>query len=154
MCSSDLVNISDGLDGLAAGICFIAALILFWAAYTIQQGTVALFMMSLAGAALGFLFFNFHPARIFMGDSGSMFLGYIIATASLWGLLKTAAILGLVFPMIVLGMPLADMVFTIVRRSWKGRSLARADRGHLHHRLLDVGLSQREAVLVLYLISG
>lgn len=148
------VNISDGLDGLAAGICFIAALILFWAAYTIEQSTVALFMMALAGAALGFLFYNFHPARIFMGDSGSMFLGYIIATASLWGLLKTAAILGLVFPMIVLGMPLADMVFTIVRRSWKGRSLARADRGHLHHRLLDVGLTQREAVFVLYLISG
>lgn len=147
------VNISDGLDGLAAGICFIAALILFWAAHRIEQFPVALLMLALAGAALGFLFYNYHPAKIFMGDSGSMFLGYILGAASLWGLLKTATILGLVFPLIVLGMPLVDMLFAIVRRRWKGRSVVRADKGHLHHRLLDAGLNQREAVFVLYLIS-
>lgn len=147
------VNISDGLDGLAAGICFIAALILFWAAHTIDQFPAAFLMLALAGAAFGFLFFNFHPAKIFMGDSGSMFLGYIIGAASLWGLLKTATILGLVFPLVVLGMPLMDMAFAIIRRKWKGRSVVRADKGHLHHRLLDSGLNQREAVLVLYLIS-
>lgn len=147
------VNISDGLDGLASGICFIAALILFWAAHRIEQFPAAFLMLALAGAALGFLFYNFHPAKIFMGDSGSMFLGYIIGAASLWGLLKTAAVLGLVFPLIVLGMPLMDMAFAIVRRKWKGKSVARADKGHLHHRLLDSGLNQREAVIVLYLIS-
>jgi UDP-GlcNAc:undecaprenyl-phosphate GlcNAc-1-phosphate transferase len=147
------VNISDGLDGLAAGICFIAALILFWSAYRIGHASASYLMLALAGAALGFLFYNFHPAKIFMGDSGSMFLGYIIGAVSIWGLLKTATILGLVFPLLVLGMPLTDLVFAIIRRSWKGMSIVRADRGHLHHRLLDVGLTQRQAVLILYAIS-
>lgn len=147
------VNISDGLDGLAAGICFIAALILFWAAHRIEHILSSFLMLALAGVALGFLFYNFHPARIFMGDSGSMFLGYIIGGVSLWGLLKTAAILGLVFPLLVLGMPLTDLLFAIIRRKWKGASVARADKGHLHHRLLDGGFTHREAVFLLYLIS-
>lgn len=147
------VNISDGLDGLAAGICFIAALILCWSAYRIEQATASYLMLALAGAALGFLFYNFHPAKIFMGDSGSMFLGYVIGTISIWALLKTAAVLGVVFPLLVLGMPLTDLVFAIIRRSWKGLSIARADRGHLHHRLLDAGLTQRQAVFILYAIS-
>mgnify|MGYP000873819610 FL=1 len=147
------VNISDGLDGLAAGICFIAALILFWSADKIDQVVASHFMLALAGVALGFLFYNFHPARIFMGDSGSMFLGYIIGAVSLWGLLKTATVFGLVFPLLVLGMPLVDLVCAVIRRKWKGKSIIRADKGHLHHRLLDAGLTQRQAVLVLYLIS-
>lgn len=147
------VNISDGLDGLAAGICFIAALILFWAAHRIEHIPSSFLMLALAGVTLGFLFYNFHPARIFMGDSGSMFLGYIIGVVSLWGLLKTAAILGLVFPLLVLGMPLTDLLFAIIRRKWKGKSVARADKGHLHHRLLDGGFSHRQAVFLLYLIS-
>lgn len=148
------VNISDGLDGLAAGICFIAALILFWSAERIEHPTAPFLMLALAGVVLGFLFFNFHPAKIFMGDSGSMFLGYILGAVSIWALLKTATILGLVFPLLVLGMPLTDLVFAIIRRSWKGISIARADRGHLHHRLLDAGLTQRQAVLILYAISS
>ena len=147
------VNISDGLDGLAAGICFIASLILFWSADKIDQLMASHFMLALAGVALGFLFYTFHPAKIFMGDSGSMFLGYIIGAVSLWGLLKTATVLGLVFPLLVLGMPLIDLLFAIIRRKWNGRSIVRADKGHLHHRLLDAGLTQRQAVLVLYLIS-
>jgi UDP-GlcNAc:undecaprenyl-phosphate GlcNAc-1-phosphate transferase len=147
------VNISDGLDGLAAGICFIAALILCWSALRIEQFTPAYLLLALAGVALGFLFYNFHPAKIFMGDSGSMFLGYILGAVSIWGLLKTATILGLVFPLLVLGMPLTDVLFAIIRRSWKGLSIARADRGHLHHRLLDAGLTQRQAVLILYAMS-
>lgn len=148
------VNMSDGLDGLAAGICFMAALLLFWSAYRIHQEPATYLLLALAGAALGFLVFNFHPARIFMGDSGSMFLGYILGAVSIWALLKTAAVIGLVFPLLVLGMPLIDMLFAIVRRKWKGFSIARADMGHLHHRLLDVGLSQRQAVLILYGISA
>ncbi|HHV64172.1 MAG TPA: undecaprenyl/decaprenyl-phosphate alpha-N-acetylglucosaminyl 1-phosphate transferase [Peptococcaceae bacterium] len=147
------VNISDGLDGLAAGICFIAALILCWSALRIDQVIPAYLLLALAGVALGFLFYNYHPAKIFMGDSGSMFLGYILGAVSIWGLLKTATILGLVFPLLVLGMPITDVLFAIIRRSWKGLSIARADRGHLHHRLLDAGFSQKQAVLILYAIS-
>ncbi|MDA8228788.1 MAG: MraY family glycosyltransferase [Desulfitobacterium hafniense] len=148
------VNISDGLDGLAAGICFLAALVLFWSANRINQAPAAHLTLALAGAALGFLFFNFNPARVFMGDSGSMFLGYIIGGISIMGLLKTATVLGLVFPLLVLGMPLTDLTFAIIRRKIKGHSIAAADRGHLHHRLLDAGLSQRKAVLLLYGMSA
>ncbi|MHB1406806.1 MAG: glycosyltransferase family 4 protein [Desulfitobacteriaceae bacterium] len=148
------VNISDGLDGLAAGICFGAALLLFWSANRIGMGGAGNLTLALAGATLGFLFYNFHPARVFMGDSGSMFLGYVIGGISIMGLLKTATILGLVFPLLVLGMPLTDMAFAIIRRKLNGRSIAVADRGHLHHRLLDAGLSQRQAVLLLYAMSA
>ncbi|CAA7602279.1 phospho-N-acetylmuramoyl-pentapeptide-transferase [Acididesulfobacillus acetoxydans] len=148
------VNISDGLDGLAAGICFEAALLLFWSASRIHQVPAAHWTLALAGAALGFLFFNFHPARVFMGDSGSMFMGYMIGGISIAGLLKTATILGLVFPLLVLGMPLADLTFAIVRRKLRGSPIASADRGHLHHRLLDAGLTQRQAVLLMYGISA
>lgn len=148
------VNISDGLDGLAAGICFGAALLLFWSANRIGMEDAGNLTLALAGATLGFLFYNFHPARVFMGDSGSMFLGYVIGGISIMGLLKTATVLGLVFPLLVLGMPLTDMAFAIIRRKLRGRSIAIADRGHLHHRLLDAGLSQRQAVLLLYAMSA
>lgn len=148
------VNISDGLDGLAAGICFVAAILLFWSANRINQVPAAHLTLALAGAALGFLFYNFHPAKVFMGDSGSMFLGYIIGGVSIMGLLKTATILGVVFPLLVLGMPLTDMTFAIIRRKLRGRSIAAADRGHLHHRLLDAGFTQRQAVLLLYAMSA
>lgn len=153
------VNISDGLDGLAAGICFMVALLLFWFANrTIFQGSetvqAAHLTMALAGAILGFLFYNFPPAHVFMGDSGSMFLGYIIGGISIMGLLKTATILGLVFPLLILGMPVTDLTFAIIRRKLRGQSIAMADRGHLHHRLLDAGFSQRQAVLTMYGISA
>jgi UDP-GlcNAc:undecaprenyl-phosphate GlcNAc-1-phosphate transferase len=152
------VNVSDGLDGLAAGICFIVALLLFWSANRIVDQpaahSAANLMLALAGALLGFLFFNFPPARVFMGDSGSMFLGYIIGGISIMGLLKTATILGLVFPLLVLGMPVTDLTFAIIRRKLRGQSIAKADRGHLHHRLLDAGFTQRQAVLLMYGISA
>jgi len=148
------VNVSDGLDGLAAGICFLVAILLFWSADGIDQFSAAHLTLSLAGALLGFLFFNFPPARVFMGDSGSMFLGYIIGGISIMGLLKTATILGLVFPLLVLGMPVTDLTFAIIRRKLRGQSIAMADRGHLHHRLLDAGFTQRQAVLLMYGISA
>jgi len=148
------VNVSDGLDGLAAGICFIVAILLFWSADRINQVPAAHLTLALAGALLGFLFFNFPPARVFMGDSGSMFLGYIIGGISIMGLLKTATILGLVFPLLVLGMPVTDLTFAIIRRKLRGQSIAMADRGHLHHRLLDAGFTQRQAVLLMYGISA
>lgn len=148
------VNISDGLDGLAAGICFMVTLLLFWCANGIGQLPAAHLTLALAGALLGFLFFNFPPARVFMGDSGSMFLGYIIGGISIMGLLKTATILGLVFPLLILGMPVTDLTFAIIRRKLRGQSMATADRGHLHHRLLDAGLTQRQAVLSMYGMSA
>lgn len=152
------VNVSDGLDGLAAGICFIVALLLFWSANSIIDqpgaGSAANLMLALAGALLGFLFFNFPPARVFMGDSGSMFLGFIIGGVSIMGLLKTATIMGLVFPLLVLGMPVTDLTIAIIRRKLRGQSIAKADRGHLHHRLLDAGYTQRQAVLLMYGISA
>ncbi|EHQ90394.1 glycosyltransferase family 4 protein [Desulfosporosinus youngiae] len=148
------VNVSDGLDGLAAGICFIVAILLFWSAYGINQVSAAHLTLALAGALLGFLLFNFPPARVFMGDSGSMFLGYIIGGISIMGLLKTATILGLVFPLLVMGMPVTDLTFAIIRRKLRGQSIAMADRGHLHHRLLDAGFTQRQAVLLMYGISA
>jgi len=148
------VNVSDGMDGLAAGICFIVAILLFWSADRINQVPAAHLTLSLAGALLGFLFFNFPPARVFMGDSGSMFLGYIIGGISIMGLLKTATILGLVFPLLVLGMPVTDLTFAIIRRKLRGQSIAMADRGHLHHRLLDAGFTQRQAVFLMYGISA
>ncbi|MDI6915906.1 MAG: MraY family glycosyltransferase, partial [Desulfitobacteriaceae bacterium] len=120
----------------------------------IHQVPAAHLTLALAGASLGFLFFNFHPARVFMGDSGSMFLGYIIGGISIAGLLKTATILGLVFPLLALGMPLTDLTFAIVRRKLRGQPISLADRGHLHHRLLDAGLSQRQAVILMYGISA
>ncbi|AFM40750.1 UDP-N-acetylmuramyl pentapeptide phosphotransferase/UDP-N-acetylglucosamine-1-phosphate transferase [Desulfosporosinus acidiphilus SJ4] len=147
------VNISDGLDGLAAGICFMAALLLFWSANRINSPAAHL-TLALAGSLLGFLLFNFPPARVFMGDSGSMFLGYIIGGLSIYGLLKTATVLGVVFPLLVMGMPVTDLTFAIIRRKLRGQSMAAADRGHLHHRLLDAGLTQRQAVLSMYGISA
>jgi len=150
------VNISDGLDGLAAGICFMVALLLFWSANQIAQPSTAPahLTMALAGALLGFLLFNFPPARVFMGDSGSMFLGYIIGGISIMGLLKTATVWGLVFPLLILGMPVTDLTFAIIRRKLRGQSMATADRGHVHHRLLDAGLTQRQAVLSMYGMSA
>ncbi|UWG98961.1 undecaprenyl/decaprenyl-phosphate alpha-N-acetylglucosaminyl 1-phosphate transferase [Dehalobacter sp. DCM] len=147
------VNLSDGMDGLASGICFIAALMLFWSANHIGSTTQSVVMLALAGVTFGFLLFNFHPSKIILGDSGSMFLGYMIGAVSIWGMLKTATVLSLVFPLLVLGIPLIDMLFAVVRRKLKGHSIIRADRGHLHHRLLDTGLSQRQAVIVLYGVS-
>ncbi|MDR3270768.1 MAG: undecaprenyl/decaprenyl-phosphate alpha-N-acetylglucosaminyl 1-phosphate transferase [Peptococcaceae bacterium] len=152
------VNILDGLDGLASGICLIVALLLFWSAQQISNYPQAIeaahWTMALAGAALGFLIFNFNPSRLIMGDSGSMFLGFTIGAISLYGLLKTATILGLIFPLLILALPLFDVVFAIIRRKVRGKSITKADRGHLHHRLLDAGLTQRQAVLLLYMISG
>lgn len=147
------VNLCDGMDGLASGICFIAALMLSWSANHIGATTQSFLMLALAGVTLGFLLFNFNPSKIILGDSGSMFLGYMIGAVSISGMLKTATVLSLVFPLLVLGIPLIDMLFAVIRRKWKGYPIVRADRGHLHHRLLDTGLNQRQAVIVLYGVS-
>jgi UDP-GlcNAc:undecaprenyl-phosphate/decaprenyl-phosphate GlcNAc-1-phosphate transferase len=148
------VNLIDGLDGLAAGIIFLAALTNLVVAVVGGQVFVALVMSSIMGAMLGFLLYNSNPARIFMGDSGSYFLGYLLATASLTGALqKASTAVSLLVPMVALGVPIFDTLFSMVRRTLERRPLFTADRGHVHHRLLDMGLTHRRAVMVLYAVS-
>jgi len=148
------VNLIDGLDGLAAGVIFFAALTNFVVALVAHQIFVAMVMSAIMGAMVGFLFYNFNPARIFMGDSGSYFLGYLLATASLTGALqKASTAVSLLVPMVAMGVPIFDTLFSIVRRTLERRPLFSADRGHVHHRLIDMGLTHRRAVMVLYGVS-
>ncbi|RME72007.1 MAG: undecaprenyl/decaprenyl-phosphate alpha-N-acetylglucosaminyl 1-phosphate transferase [Chloroflexi bacterium] len=137
------VNWLDGLDGLAAGVAAIASLLFAVHAYSLGQTMVALFPLALAAACLGFLPFNFHPARVFMGSSGSMFLGYALASLSILAPAKVATAL------LVLGIPIIDVAFLIIRR-WRRGSLTQAGRDHLHYLLLDRGMSQRQIVLLYY----
>ncbi len=150
----NVVNFIDGLDGLAAGVSSIASVTLLLVALKQGQASDVIFAAALAGATLGFLPYNFNPARIIMGDSGAMFLGYALAAISVDGLLKSATTVGLVVPVLAMGLPLFDGFFAIARRYLNHRPVYEADRGHVHHRLLDLGLSQKQAVLVLYGVSG
>ncbi len=145
------VNLIDGLDGLAAGVVFFAAVTNFVVAWMMGTTLVALVMATLAGAVLGFLFFNFNPARIFMGDSGSYFLGFILAACSIAGpLQKASAAVSIAVPLVALGVPIIDTLLAIVRRFLEKRPLFSPDRGHIHHRLLDMGITHRRAVLIIY----
>ncbi len=147
------VNLIDGLDGLAAGVSTIAAFTLLFVA--IQEGDFLIVLMTaaLAGGSLGFLRYNFNPAKIFMGDTGAMFLGFMLATVSTAGALKSATAATILVPIIALGVPIFDTIFAILRRSIAGKPVSEGDQGHLHHRLLQIGLTHRQAVLVVYLIS-
>lgn len=115
---------------------------------------VAVVTAALAGAAMGFLYYNFNPARIFMGDSGSQFLGFILAGISVIGAVKSTATIALIIPILALGLPIMDTTFAIIRRYRGGVPIFKPDKGHLHHRLLDLGFSQRQAVLLMYVISA
>jgi UDP-GlcNAc:undecaprenyl-phosphate GlcNAc-1-phosphate transferase len=143
-------NFIDGLDGLSGGIALIAALTLAIISLTgpRMEPVVALLCLALAGALLGFLRWNFHPASVFMGTSGVMFIGYTLALLSILGVAKVAVAL------LVLGVPIIDTFFAIVRRMRAGRSPFKPDRNHIHHRLLDVGLSHTQTVLLIYAICG
>jgi len=154
---TNAVNLIDGLDGLAAGVAFFAALTSFVIAAVSGSVFVALMMAALMGALVGFLFFNFNPARIFMGDSGSYFLGFVLATTALAGgglQQKASTAVSLLVPVLALGVPIFDTLFSMVRRVLERRSIFSADRGHVHHRLLDIGLTHRRAVVFLYGISS
>lgn len=146
----NMFNFIDGLDGLAAGVAVIACLPLFTVAHELGYGFIALLLLALAGSTLGFLRYNFNPASLFMGDTGAMFLGFMLSALSVEGALKGAATVALAVPVLILGLPVIDTVFSVVRRFRNGVPVYQADRGHLHHRLLDLGLSQRQAVLLLY----
>ncbi|MBQ6835711.1 MAG: undecaprenyl/decaprenyl-phosphate alpha-N-acetylglucosaminyl 1-phosphate transferase, partial [Clostridia bacterium] len=148
------VNFIDGLDGLAVGISSIASVSMLVVAALVSEGYVVIIMAALAGACIGFMPFNINPAKIFMGDTGSMFLGYILAVMSVQGLFKFYAIVTFAVPFVVLGLPIIDTVFAIVRRLLKGQSPFTADRGHVHHRLVDLGFDQKQTVAILYALSA
>ena len=150
---TNAVNLIDGLDGLAAGVSSIAALCLMILCIMTGSTTAVMLTASLAGACLGFLPRNFNPAEIFMGDTGSTFLGFVLAVTSILGVFKGYAILALIVSMLCLGLPIFDTLFAMLRRMAKHQPIMKADRGHLHHRLIDRGFSQRQAVLILYIIS-
>jgi len=149
----NVVNLIDGLDGLAAGVSGIASITVILVA--VHQGyfPVATLTAALAGGIIGFIHYNFNPATIFMGDTGSMFIGYMLAAISIFGAVKSAATIALLVPAIALGLPIMDTAFAILRRYSNGRPIFQPDKGHLHHRLLAMGLSQRQAVLLMYGIS-
>ena len=151
---TNAVNLIDGLDGLACGVSAISSMTLLVIALTVSEPQVALLMAALAGACLGFLPYNLNPAKIFMGDTGSTFLGYVLAVVSIQGLFKYATIISFAVPFLLMGLPIFDTCFAILRRVSHGQSPMAPDRGHIHHRLIDMGLSQKQAVAVLYIISA
>ena len=151
---TNTVNLIDGLDGLAAGVSSIAAVTIFLVAMEEGIPFVAMITAALAGAAVGFLYYNFNPARIFMGDTGSMFLGFMLAGISVVGAVKSAATIALIVPILALGLPILDTTFAIVRRARNHRPIFKPDKGHLHHRLLAHGFTQKQAVLLMYVVSA
>lgn len=155
---TNTINLIDGLDGLAAGLAAIASLSIAYVAYIHGDKygmlVVCLAMLCVAGGCIGFLPYNFHPAKTFMGDGGSLFLGFMLAVMAVVGPLKQATVIAVVVPVIVLGIPIFDTAFAILRRLASGRPIMEADKGHLHHRLMDSGFGQKRAVLMLYGISA
>ena len=148
------VNLIDGLDGLANGVSTISAITMLVIALLVSEGQTALIMAALVGACLGFMPFNKNPAQMFMGDTGSTFLGYVLATVSIQGLFKYYAIISFAVPFLILGLPMFDTLFAIVRRLAHGQNPMSPDRGHIHHRLIDMGLNQKQAVAALYVVSS
>ena len=147
----NMVNFLDGLDGLAAGVCAIAGATYATLALSLGKADPAILSAIVAGSCLGFLRHNFFPARIFMGDSGAMCLGFILASVSIQGLLKTASTVVLVLPLLVLAVPIIDTSFVVARRLKHSRPIYTADRSHLHHRFLNIGFSQRRAAVTMWL---
>jgi len=148
---TNAVNLIDGLDGLATGVTAISAGTLFIVALRTHQLGAALIMLALCGTALGFLRYNFNPASIFLGDSGSYFLGFTLAAAAVIGVFKTTLVVALIVPILILGVPIFDTTFAILRRLKNKKNPFSADNKHIHHLLLRAGLNQKEAVISIYL---
>jgi UDP-GlcNAc:undecaprenyl-phosphate GlcNAc-1-phosphate transferase len=152
---TNAVNLIDGLDGLAAGVSGIASLSMLIIAIATGNPAAALLTAALAGGCLGFLPYNFNPARLIMGDCGALFLGYILSCASILGLFKFYAVISFAVPFMILGLPLFDTAAALFRRLAKGKNpLSTPDRGHVHHKLIDMGFSQKQAVAILYSVSA
>ena len=151
---TNAVNLIDGLDGLANGVSAISAATVLVIALICSEAQVAVVMAALVGACVGFLPYNLNPAKMFMGDTGATFLGFILSTMSIQGLFKFYAVISFAVPFLILGLPIFDTAFAMIRRMAHGQSPMHADRGHIHHRLIDMGLNQKQAVATLYVISG
>jgi len=151
---TNAVNLIDGLDGLAVGISTIGSITMLVVGLLVADTNVALLLAALAGGCLGFMPFNLNPARIFMGDTGALLLGFVLSTVSVVGFFKFYALISFIVPLLAMALPILDTVFAVVRRTLKGQSPMTPDRGHFHHRLLDMGLSQKQTVAVLYSISA
>jgi UDP-GlcNAc:undecaprenyl-phosphate GlcNAc-1-phosphate transferase len=146
----NMINFIDGMDGLAAGVTGIGATTFAILAASLGRADPAIMAAALAGACLGFLVHNFHPARIFMGDSGSMLLGFIMAGVAVNGVMKSAAAIAVVAPLVVLAIPILDTSFVVMKRLKHGLPVYSPDRSHFHHRFFAIGWSQRRTVLALY----
>ncbi|MBI2690645.1 MAG: undecaprenyl/decaprenyl-phosphate alpha-N-acetylglucosaminyl 1-phosphate transferase [Solirubrobacterales bacterium] len=146
----NVVNLTDGADGLAAGVCFIGAATFAIITLSLNRDAAGILAAATAGASLGFLFHNFYPATIFMGDAGSNLLGYLLACIAIQGVLKTAAAVALFFPLVILAVPILDTGFVVAKRLKYGKPIYAADRWHFHHRFVNIGFSQRRTVLYLY----
>lgn len=144
------LNFIDGLDGLASGLGIIVATAIFYVAESHGEPLIALLAVGMMGSLLGFLPFNFHPARIFMGDSGATFIGYLFAAMTTMGTMKSVAAISLLIPIAALGVPILDTVTAIVRRTWRGQKFYQADKEHVHHLLLSLGFSHQGSVVFLY----
>ena len=152
---TNAINLIDGLDGLATGVSAISTLSLLVIFILNGASEIAIVLVAaLLGGLIGFLPYNFNPAKTFMGDAGSNFLGFVLATLSMIGLAKTYTVMTIVLPVVILGLPIFDTLFAICRRLAHHKSIMQADRGHIHHRLIDAGLSQRQAVIILYAITA
>ena len=156
------INLTDGLDGLAAGIVAIASGAFFVVAILLNNvlspssahmGLSAFLSVAVCGTAIGFLIYNFNPAKVFMGDSGSLFFGFMLAAITVTGALKSTAVLAFFIPIIVVALPILDVALTLFRRFRKGMGLMMPDKEHIHHRLLKFGWSQREVVLLMYVFT-
>ena len=150
---SNAINLIDGLDGLAAGICAATCGVILILSFYFGPPMMTVMMLSLMGALTGFLFYNFSPARIFMGDSGSLFLGFIIASSSVLCATKAETLVGLALPTLTLGIPIFDTLLSMLRRFLERRSMFAPDRSHFHHRLLALGFRQRHAVMIAYAVT-
>lgn len=151
---TNALNLIDGLDGLAAGVAFISAVTIFIIAFLNGRDEAGVLTVILAGSILGFLPYNFNPASIFMGDTGAQLLGFLLAAISIEGAIKSATAFAIAVPILALGIPIYDTLFAMIRRKINGKPIMQADKGHLHHRLLDMGLNQKQAVIIMYLISA
>ena len=151
---TNAVNFIDGLDGLSVGVCSISCLSMAVIALSLGQSSEALLLGALLGACLGFLPYNLNPAKIFMGDTGATFLGFILACMSVSGLFKLYTVISFAIPILVLGVPIFDITFATIRRIWHHVSPMKSDRSHIHHRLIDVGFNQRQSVAILYVVAS
>ena len=153
---TNAVNLIDGLDGLSCGVSTISAMTLLVSLFFLEETSFSVILLTgiLAGSCAGFLPFNFNPAKIFMGDTGALFLGYTLSVLSIQGLFKINAVVSFWVPFLVFALPLGDTSFAFLRRLLHGKNPFQGDRGHLHHRLIDMGFDQKHSVMILYAFSG